>query len=437
MAGSTRVLIETVMSMYEQLASRTIQMTREIGRRIKAEEKLLLVQQELIRLHEAAMAASQCKSRFLSNMSHEIRTPMNGVLGIAQLLRRTPLTPQQGDYLDKIETSGRHLLALVNDVLDFSRIEAGKMPLNEVDFRLADLVRDVVNIVAADVIGKGLTMRVQISSAPKFILHGDRTRLTQALVNYLGNAIKFTERGSITLAARALETSDSGCRLRFEVVDTGIGMTPEQQAHVFDEFDQADHSTARKYGGTGLGLAITRHIATMMGGGAGVDSALGAGSTFWLEVRVGRGSASEAGGSCVGAAGGSGEFRGVRILLVDDDPINREIVTTFLDEAGFSVDVALNGAEAIDRCAAHSYALVLMDLQMPVMGGVEATREIRRRHGDRMPIVAMTANAFNEDRQRCVQAGMNDFVIKPVESEVLIRVARKWLKGVAWKPEGE
>jgi PAS domain S-box-containing protein len=530
---------------------------------------------ELSVAKEAAEAASTAKSTFLSNMSHEIRTPMNAIVGLTHILRRAAPRPEQDDKLGKIASSADHLLGVINDILDVSKIEAGKLVLDKTDFELEPLLTRICAMLMDRVHQKGLELVIDVQPGLGGF-NGDATRLGQALLNYLGNAVKFTERGTITLRARQVEAAADDVLLRIEVEDTGIGIAPEVMARLFHAFEQADNSTTRKYGGTGLGLTITRRLAQLMGGDAGVDSTLGAGSTFWLTARLARVTRAHAHGRIGGLEGlralvvddtpvsrlvhvqllrvagvdseavpsgtaaleamlkadregrpfdlvlidlnmpdmggfevlatmnlqgmhhlpvswlvtASGEetiaadaavvgfdevllkplstatleaalrkhlpallemnparaaatpakaaadaetvlrrdHRNARLLLVEDEPVNREVQLIVLEDIGWQVDTAEDGQQAVDLAAVNEYQLILMDMQMPVMNGLEATRVIRKLPSRQdVPILAMTANAFAEDREACLEAGMNDFLTKPVVPEKLFEVLLKWL----------
>jgi two-component system sensor histidine kinase/response regulator len=535
-------------------------------------EQLHARNEALQRATEVAERAAEAKANFLATMTHEIRTPMNAVLGFSDLAERTELSPRQKGYIEKIRSSSRHLLGLVDDVLDFSKIEAGKMTVERVEFGVDSLLETVQNLVGTRCLSKGLELVLDVAPDVPQCLVGDPTRLGQILVNYAGNAVKFTERGEIVVALRVAEADDDGILLHCSVTDTGIGLTQEQRAKLFRSFQQADSSTTRQFGGTGLGLAISRQLAELMGGTVGVESEIGQGSSFWCTARVGiaaesaqpaalarpvralivddsrgarvalrnhlqrlgvdvtkapssddavahlvrvdatgepfdvvfvdedmpdvsgaetvrriralglgrtprlvmlvnreAGEAAEAGvdadvdgwiakplsasavfdvlaqvtadeGGELAADGvrqradrhGTGaaaraRLRGTRVLLVEDNEVNQQVATELLEYFGVVVTVAGDGREAVEQVARGGFDVVLMDMQMPVMDGLDATRAIRAMPGfESLPIVAMTANAMQSDRERCLAAGMNDHVAKPIDPAMLSAALERW-----------
>ncbi len=438
-AGRTRITREVASqtkpgAIYEVFKAPIIDETGEVigtvgsARDIRPQREM---ETELARRAELAESAVRAKSAFLANMSHEIRTPMNAILGLTHLLKRDLDDPHQLSRLDKIEGAARHLLTVINDILDLSKIEAGKLQLVEQNFSLAMLVDQVSSLVIDEARAKGLTLKIELDPQI-FWVRGDITRLRQALLNYVSNAIKFTQRGWIAIRAHLEEQCPDGQLLiRFEVEDTGIGIPADKQATLFQAFEQADTSATRRYGGTGLGLAITAQLARLMGGTVGMTSQEGQGSIFWFTARLGVGQPQESDEQATQVAleaEARARCLGRRVLLAEDNPINREVIIELLQSFGLQVDSAENGQVASEMAARKDYDLILMDVQMPVMDGLTATRTIRTlpRWRDR-PILALTANAFEEDRMTCLEAGMNDFVPKPVDPLDLLTALLRWL----------
>ncbi|MFN8588714.1 MAG: ATP-binding protein [Candidatus Eisenbacteria bacterium] len=415
--GGAFALFQTAINLESKVHERTSQLEQALS-------DLQRNAGDLVTARDQAQAANKAKSEFLATMSHEIRTPLNGVIGVADLLAHTEMAEEQHRLVEIIRSSGEALLSVINDVLDFSKIEAGRMSLEEAPYEPERLVQSVADLFGPRMRAKGLTLVTSVDPLlPKFVL-GDPGRLRQVLMNLMGNSVKFTEQGGVRL--RVFRPNNADDRYRFEVRDSGIGISPDAQQSLFKAFTQADSSTTRRFGGTGLGLAITRQLVELMGGHIELRSAPGIGSTFFFDLPL-RESELMPEESLEELAE---SFRcRARVLVVEDNKVNQLVARKHLERFGAVVELAANGLEAITAVESGKYDVVFMDCQMPEMDGFEATRELRRRDGPgrTVPILALTANAFSGDELRCREVGMNDFLTKPLRPVTLVRALMRWL----------
>ncbi|MDQ1354059.1 MAG: Response regulator [Acidobacteriota bacterium] len=411
----------------------------EITERKRTEEILKNTQEKLVESARLAEEANKSKSEFLANMSHEIRTPLTGVIGMIEMLAHTPLTPEQRDFVDTIAVSGETLYAIINDILDISKIEAGEFSLASEPFDLKKTLENIIHIFAPQAEKKGLDFRLYFNFTHSCYVWGDEVRVRQIIYNLVGNALKFTDKGKIEIRVNTGEIIENIMKFQIDVEDTGIGIKQEFLENIFQKFTQADASDTRKHGGTGLGLYITRQLVEVMGGSIDVATTPGKGSTFHiiLPLQLEDQPVVDTPAMVKKPAQGTPPLvdklpeKPLIILLAEDHPINQKLITAMIKTTGHKMDIVNNGKAAVEKVIGDSYDLVLMDIQMPEMNGLDATRAIRNAGFEKLPIIAMTASAFKKDRDMCLEAGMSDYIAKPLKKDVLLEMIAKW--GYNWE----